>query len=135
MSGLVSASLKGGYEQAGGAYYIILNDLADGETYAWDIPPGSGSGATYVPGTPEAHSFAAVELVASGKLIKDMGKTVLIDGITFRKFQVVKPAVPNGVTGTGAAATTSGYETFYLVLGRSGLETNEFPHAPIARYC
>ena len=84
-----------------------------------------------------AHSDAA-GLVAKGDLIKDMGKSVVSEGRTFRKFAVAATGAAFvssfGVAGNGAAAPNTGYGSFYLEVGRDGFASANGP-APIVRYC
>jgi len=79
---------------------------------------------------------AAVELTA-GKLIRDMGKTVVSGGRTFRKFAIAGAGANYvaslGVAGAPATAPGAGYATFYLDVGREGATGTTLP-APIARY-
>jgi hypothetical protein len=79
---------------------------------------------------------AAAEF-AAGKLIKDMGKTIVSGGRTFRKFAVAATGSryvdSRGVAGGAAVAPGAGYGTFYLDVGREGATGTTIP-APIARY-
>jgi hypothetical protein len=76
-------------------------------------------------------------LVAANRLIKDMGKTVVSSGRTFRKFAPVMNNIAGvssfGVVGGPATAPNAGYGSFYLEVAREGLAGNSAP-APIARY-
>ena len=92
---------------------------------------GLGSGATAQQG-----SNTATE-VRQGKLLKDMGKTIVSSGRTFRKFAVAGTASERyassfGVAGGPAVAPNAGYASFYLEVGREGAGT-ALP-APVARY-
>jgi hypothetical protein len=73
-------------------------------------------------------------LVQTGALLKDMGRTVVSSGRTFRKFAPVVSGAPTasslGVFGSTNAAPNAGYGSFYLEVGREGAGTP----APIARY-
>jgi hypothetical protein len=100
---------------------------------AFGIDPASASVA--------AASAGAITDVAAGKLLKDMGKTVVSSGRTFRKFAAVgtgsaKYSSSFGVVGGAGASPNGGYATFYLEVGREGTPgapNSTFP-APIARY-
>ncbi len=73
--------------------------------------------------------------VGTGKLIRDMGKTIISNKVTYRKFEVVAPATDNssGVVGGPATALNAGYASFYLQVGRDGNYVGAGP-APIIRY-
>jgi hypothetical protein len=128
---------KAGFNQSGGAYFIVISSIAGVlKTYT----PGSGSGGAATVG-----SFAAYNdttggnwstNVGAGRLIKDMGKTVVSAGRTFRKFQVVVGTNENSSPSFGVSGTVVGtysYLTGYLETGRDGAE--QVPDLPqIARY-
>jgi hypothetical protein len=121
-----------GYNQTGGAYYMILSGLASNAVYQYS--GGSGSGGAYLPGafTATGATFDATwsNVYEAGKLLKDMGKTVVSAGRTFRKFQpVVAPSSGTGSTSFGVA----GYEG-YLELGREGSNPNPDTLPRIARF-
>lgn len=83
-------------------------------------------------------SNAATE-VRQGKLLKDMGKTIVSSGRTFRKFAVAgtaseKYASSFGVAGGPAVAPNAGYASFYLEVGREGSAGGATLPAPVARY-
>jgi hypothetical protein len=128
-----------------------MTDLGNTGTYINTLTSaGSNSGGAFVSATLASNSAvtlfgaattnqsnAAIAAVAAGKLLKDMGKTVVSSGRTFRKFQAVGTGAGNftstfGVQGGPAVAPNTGYADFYLEVGRegAGLATP----APIARY-
>ena len=129
-------SAKAGFNQSGGAYFIVIADIA-GKLNVYT--PGTGSGgattsgsmavttaATIAPGLAAAGSW-----VGAGKLIKDMGKSVVVSNVTYRKFQTVQaPSATNAGGQMGASPT---YYSFYLEVGRDGAATAAGP-AVIARY-
>ena len=145
---------RAGWNQSGGAHFIVMTDLGNTGTYINTLTSaGSNSGGAFVSATlasnsavtlfgaaTTAQSNAAIAAVGAGKLLKDMGKTVVSSGRTFRKFQAVGTggtATSNfastfGVQGGPAVAPNTGYADFYLEVGRegAGLATP----APIARY-
>ena len=140
MAGLVSAPLHGGFNQNGGGYYIVLTSLTGAQIL--NYAGGSGSGGAYATGLVSTYSGIAGQggpaipsvgnfstaFFGQGRLIKDMGKTVVSSGRTFRKFQavVVGAAAPGnssptfGVNGPVGTTTVPGYMTAYLEIGREG---------------
>lgn len=153
-------SVRGGFNQSGGAHFICVSDL-ETRGAAGAAPTttglfintltaaGSNSGGAWVPPTLASNTFSNVlvagsagqastmsGLVGRGALLKDMGRTVISAGRTFRKFA---PVVANagtassfGVVGTTSSASNAGYGAFYLEVGREGQGTAT--PAPIARY-
>jgi hypothetical protein len=139
-SGSGAFNVKGGYNQSGGDYYIVITDIAPSKLNV--LTPGTGSGGSTTPGTLATATAADLpanvsSLFVAGKLLKDMGKTIVSSSRTFRKIQAVAAggAGPGsfGVTGSAASATSPGYVTFYLETGREGQNgTTALP--AIARY-
>lgn len=156
-SGTNAFGPRAGFNQSGGAYFIALSGL-DGAagavgTYINQLSvASSGSGGASV-----APSLALVPMstilganvtpagastiVGTGKLLKDMGKTVVSAGRTFRKFAPVVQGLSAstfGVVGAAAAAANAGYGSFYLEVGREGSGASNGvaagSPAPIARY-
>jgi hypothetical protein len=112
---------------------------------------GSNSGGAWVPPTLARATMsnilgsgftdaAASALVGSAKLLKDMGRTVVSAGRTFRKFAPVlsgNTASTFGVVGGAGTSTNAGYGSFYLEVGRDGSALTNIGNgspAPIARY-
>ena len=141
---------KAGFNQSGGTYFMTLSAL-DGAagvtgTYINTLTTaGSNSGGAWVSPSlslvamstvlAASNAGSASTLVGTGKLLKDMGRTVVSAGRTFRKFAPVIPASAAssfGVTGGAAATPNTGYGSFYLEVGRDGL--SPATPAPIARY-
>jgi hypothetical protein len=145
---------RAGFNQSGGAHFIIMTALAnsDGTTTTNNFvntisAAASGSGgatsnATFAPtlmsavigaGTTAAN---AAGFVQAGKLLKDMGKSVVSSGRVFRKFAPVVSATGTvssfGVVGGAGTATNTGYGSFYLEVGREG--AGPATPAPILRY-
>ena len=85
-------------------------------------------------------TYSASSLVQTGKLLKDMGRTVVSAGRTFRKFAPVVQGLGANNTSSfgvvGAAGTTlnAGEGTFYLEVGREGTGQGTVSVAPILRY-
>lgn len=162
-------SVRGGYNQSGGAYFVCVSPLSGSAGTGTDAvtaaAPLSGnanathlyrisvaaskSGGAFEPATLAlvsardvfgAGNWSGVEAtaeVAAGKLIRDMGKTIVSGGRTFRKFAVAPTGAgfvgSLGVAGDVATAPGAGYATFYLDVGREGATGGTLP-APIARY-
>lgn len=154
-------SVRGGYNQSGGAYFIATANLdnvdspAAAPAYINVIASGgSNSGGAWAPPTLKLVSMSTVVLnnalpadaahygyyssiVQRGALLKDMGRTIVSSGRTFRKFAPVvssdRTASSLGVFGNVSAAPNAGYGSFYLEVGREG-QTGTAAPAPIARY-
>jgi hypothetical protein len=143
---------RAGFNQSGGAYFMCVQAL-DGAagvtgTYINQLtaaPTGSG-GAVVAPtlalvamstvigsGTTAAN---ASTIVGTGKLLKDMGKTVVSAGRVFRKFAPVVSAAGTvssfGVVGAAGSGANAGYGSFYIEVGREG--QGPATPAPILRY-
>jgi hypothetical protein len=124
-------SAKAGYNQSGGGYYIVVTSLTAGQLLTYTAGSGSGGATTvgsFTVGQPASLPGGTSTLFGAGRLVKDMGKTVVSAGRTFRKIQAVLPANAAlgstfGVTG-GPAGTYStgdaGYATYYVETGRDG---------------
>jgi hypothetical protein len=118
-----------GFNQTGGAYYTIITSLVGSNVLQYS--GSSGSGGAHLPGNFTATTFTASysNVYEAGKLLKDMGKTVVSAGRTFRKFQpVVAPA-----SGGSASFGVAGYEG-YLELGREGSNVDPDALPRIARF-
>ena len=139
-------SAKAGFNQSGGAHFIVITALATSATVEADsklytYTPGTGSGGATQPGTvaavapatlaPGLATGVALAAVGAGKLIKDMGKTVVVGGVTYRKFQTVQ--TPSATGAGGQMGKEGSYYSFYLEVGRDGQATAKGP-AGIARY-
>jgi len=170
-SGTNAHPARGGFNQSGGAYFICLADLdtntgaaaglagsVGGASYVTAlVNAGSNSGGAWVPptlstvtmvnvvngGTGTAVGVTGAKgFVTQGKLLKDMGKTVVSAGRTFRKFAPVVAGLgvsSFGVAGGPAVGANAGYGSFYLEVGREGLGPTPVANttlgpAPIARY-
>jgi hypothetical protein len=154
-------SVKAGYNQSGGAYLYILNNdmLVAPDRYLNVFTPGTGSGGATTVGSFGAVNAAAVaagvlggsgtsagtisSLFGQGRLVRDMGKTVVSAGRTFKKIQAVLGTDNNssptfGVTGAAATATNPGYATFFVETGYAGANadgstTNGLAPPPLVR--
>lgn len=120
--------VKAGYNQSGGGYLYIVTGLTASNLSVYT--PGSGSGGAATVG-----SFASAgasdlpgglsTLFGAGRLARDMGKTVVSAGRTFKKIQAVLPTTDNssptfGVGGGAATTTNPGYATFFVETGYAG---------------
>jgi len=157
-SGTNAHPVRCGFNQSGGAYFLCVQALAATNSATTSdylnvlTSAGSNSGGAWVNPTfktentsnvfgaksanEASESFAAV---GQGKLLKDMGKTVVSANRTFRKFAAVgtgssKYASSFGVQGGPPSAPNGGYATFYLEVGREGIPGSTAAPAPIARY-
>lgn len=129
-------SAKAGFNQSGGAHFIVIADISS-KLFAYTA--GTGSGGATTSGTVAAVTLATLApntagtaglALGAGKLIKDMGKSVVVGGVTYRKFQAV--VAPSATNAGGQAGRTPEYVSFYLEVGRDGAQ-NAGP-AGIARY-
>ena len=116
-----SGATSGGFNQSGGNYYIVTSAVPLANILAFI--PGSGSGGATTSGSFTNYTSTLTDantnfstLFNTGRLIKDMGKTVVSAGRAFRKFQTVIAASSStgGVTGGASTATQAGYMTAYL---------------------
>lgn len=155
-------SVRGGLNQSGGAYFMVLSDLANTTTgaatltYTITIAATNSGGATTKPvlsvtsmedileaGSASAALSAidAAAFVAKGALLKDMGTAVVAqNGRTYRKFAVAATGAQFekslGVAGNPAAAPNAGYGSFYLDVTReagSVAASSTLTPAPILR--
>ena len=147
-TGSAAFNTRGGYNQSGGANYIIVTALTPAMIY--DVPAGTGSGGASTFPAPIANSTTPLTkqwgaglssmVTEVGSILKDMGKTYISSQRTFRKFQVVSNkaggAASFGVTGpapSGTNGTTTGYFTFYLETSREA-QDGAAGRPGIARY-
>ena len=142
--------VNAGFNQSGGAYYMVLADLEKTAGTAVFVntieKAASGSGGAFSNATfklapmstimalTSADVAKAASLVNTGALLKDMGKTVVSSSRVFRKFAPVVNAgtasTMFGVVGAAPVAPNAGYGSFYLEVGRAG---SGVP-APVVRY-
>jgi len=152
-SGTNAFPSRAGFNQSGGAHFMTLTPLfatnattasafANVILNASSNSGGAFSNATFVPVTASnlvAASSSGIAtnaynlLSASNIMLKDMGRTVVSSGRTFRKFAPVfsgAAASTFGVTGGPGVSPNTGYANFYLEVGREGVGVG----APIVRY-
>jgi hypothetical protein len=129
------------------AYFTPLASLQS-KVYAYTA--GTGSGGAAAAGSFAAAGWAALGLTKAGAtpgdafsgnpylsslviggLLKDMGKTVVSSGRTFRKVQAVlpRPGATLGVAGQSGTTPVEDYLTGYIELGFEGSGNP----APVAR--
>lgn len=131
-SGLFQAS--SGYSQQAGSYYLTISSIAE---QFLTHTPGTGSGGSATVGTFTNFTYTlntqSTVLMAANRVIKDMGKSIVSAGRTFRKFQAVAPQYvsSSGVTGDAGSNTNPGYLTGYLEVADEGNSSNT---ALIVRY-
>jgi hypothetical protein len=147
---------RAGFNQSGGAYFMSLAALSGATNAAsnavspWAsvlVNAGSNSGGAYsnptfalasatsifAPTSANAGTFASNVMNTQNLLLKDMGRTVVSSGRSFRKFAPVVN-YSNGISTFGvagqAATTGEDYLTGYIELGFEG---NGTP-APVAHF-
>jgi hypothetical protein len=132
---------RAGFNQSGGAYFVIISSIA-GQLNAFTAGTGSGgatTAGTFAPVTTLALLPGAgnqSSLFGVGNLIKDLGKTVVSSGRTFRKFQLSQAASQTSSVSNGVAGVSPTYASFYLETGRDGADgaAGAGGHPIIARY-
>jgi hypothetical protein len=147
---------KAGFNQSGGGHFMTLAALDGNYTASAAltpyinvlVTPGSNSGgafsnptlaltnmSTVLASVNSASALTASTLVGPNKMLKDMGRTVVSAGRTFRKFAPVVAGLAStfGVTGPPGSTTSgnAGFGAFYLEVGREGVGATP---APIVRY-
>ena len=141
MSSVTSRSFK----QTGG-YFIPLGNVAD---KVLSYTGSSGSGGSAAPGyfstatwaqggsTP-ARATSSISSIAAGGLLRDMGKTVVSSGRTFRKIQLMTSSISTAGVGGPAGVTTVpnvDYLTGYIELSSGFNSVNPVgTAAPVAYY-
>ena len=131
-----------GFNQSGGAHFIIMTSLTNTSINSITTAATGSGGAVAAPvlalvaATDASVGLTAADVVA-GKLLKDMGKSVVSSGRVFRKFESVGTGAVKfnstfGVNGAVPSALNTGYGTFYLEVGREG--AGPATPAPILRY-
>jgi hypothetical protein len=114
-------------------YYIPLASLI-GKIYAYNGTAGASTFSTAVWATANTGSPYTSSISSIGQgVLKDMGKTVVSSGRTFRKVQLVwygsATAATFGVNGASGTAPDQDYLTGYIELGWEGAGIP----APVAR--
>lgn len=75
---------------------------------------------------------AGATIAGAGKFLRDMGKTVVSSGITFRKVQLISSMGAGDLQTNGVVGSSPAYLTGYIVLAKGGLSTAVSP-ALVAR--
>jgi hypothetical protein len=123
---------KAGYNQSGGDYLLVVTTIPIANLNV--LTPGTGSGGATTVGSLASATLADLggngsisSFFTNGKLLRDMGKTVVSSGRTFRKVQAVVTLAGTATNSSptfgvnGASATNApGYATFYLETSREG---------------
>ena len=135
MSYLNATGSGKGFEQSGGSYFYIVdaNIIPKLLTYGTPTLP-SGAGGAWQVGSFTAAAVASLPshtstLFTTGRIVRDMGKTLVSAGRTFRKIKGILPTTTTtqgvAVSDTGNAAYSlnsedAGYLTFYVETTRDG---------------
>jgi len=113
-------------------YFLVVSSI--GTTSFWNYTAPAGSGGSFSNATTNfvAYNFAGdsnaqanaaantSSLLTAGNMLRDMGKTVVAAGSTFRKVQMLASSILTGAntTGiTGVQGQRTGYLTGYILLG------------------
>ena len=153
-SGANAFTSRAGFNQSGGAHFMTLTGLdgalgATGSYINTLVTAGSNSGGAFTSPTlalvamstilSSATPANASTIVGGNKVLKDMGRTVVSAGRTFRKFAPVVSGLgvsSFGTVGAPASGANAGYGSFYLEVGREGFAgaAGAGAPAPIVRY-
>jgi hypothetical protein len=139
----MSFGIKGGYSQSGGGYLIIISTIVPAQLNVYTS--GSGSGGATTVGTMAAASSTELPNFGSpvtnistffttGKLIKDMGRTVVSAGRTFRKVQAVVGTAGAADPSLGVNGLAPNYASFYLETGYEGAAATAGNLPMVVRY-
>ena len=123
-----------GPKQSAGGFFIPLGNVGNAVLQYTTVGgaggsflPGSFSPAVWAQGGSAASKFTStISTVAAGGLLRDMGKTVVSAGRTFRKIQLMTSTVSTGgVTGAAAggnpnARTSKGWTALMCAVGTAG---------------
>jgi hypothetical protein len=131
------ASGSQGPKQSNG-YFVPLGDCVSKMLQYKDA---AGAGGSFLPGNFTPAGWAAsvggagallstISSIGQGGLLKDMGKTVVSSNRTFRKVQLVTPALNS--KGAGLDTTAGPYYTGYVELSGNALANSGAAPAPVA---
>lgn len=152
MSYLNAGSFGKAWAQGGGGYFYIIDANLPSKLQIWGTPTApSGSGGAWSVGSfsnavnnSTALPGSVSSLFGAGRLVRDMGKTLVSAGRSFRKIKGVLPtsatttlnaSVANPDAGPGSGVVNSidqGYLTFYVEMARDGI--NETSVAQLVRF-
>jgi len=135
-----------GFKQSAGGFFIPLGNVAD-KVLAFTASGGAGGSylvgsfatAAWAQGGTTPNKFTStISSIASGGVLRDMGKSVVSAGRVFRKVQLMTSTVStSGVNGPAGVTTNPyvDYLTGYIELA-SGLTNGGLPgtFAPVAYY-
>ena len=132
-----------GPKQSAGGFFIPLGNVGNAVLQYTTVGgaggsflAGSFSAASWAQGSSTASKFTStISQIGAGGLLRDMGKTVVSAGRTFRKIQLMTSTVSTGgVTGAAAGGNPNvDYLTGYIELG-SGFNGTMPSGAPVAYY-
>jgi hypothetical protein len=135
-----------GPKQSAGGFFIPLGNVGNAVLQYTTVggaggsfQAGSFSTAAWAQGQTGASRFTStISTVAAGGLLRDMGKTVVSAGRTFRKIQLITSTISTGgVTGAAAGGNPNvDYLTGYIELasGLNGINSAGGVPAPVAYY-
>jgi hypothetical protein len=117
-----------GYKQSAGGFFIPLGNVADKVLQYTTV---GGAGGSFLPGSFAPAAWATggstpsrltstISTIAAGGILRDMGKTVVSAGRTFRKVQLMASTVSTGgVAGPAGVSTNPNVDflTGYIELG------------------
>ena len=134
---------KGGYNQSGGGYLYVISAVTPAQLQVYAGGAGSGGATTVGAFTTAAADInntlpgSMSSLFFTGRILKDMGRTIVSAGRSFRKIQAVNagPGTAGdnnssptfGVNGGAAGTVNPGYATFYIETGREGANADNLP--------
>jgi len=130
-------SSRAGYNQSGGGYLLIISTIATSQLNVYT--PGTGSGAATKVGTlaeagPDDLPGSISTFFTTGKLLKDMGRTIVSSSRTFRKIQAVVGTAAAADSSFGVNGVSPNYASFYLETGREGAAATAGNIALVVRY-
>ena len=120
-----------GYSQSGGGYLMIVSSITRAQLKVYT--PGSGS-ATGSFSNATSGDVPDTSLFEVGHLLKDMGRTIVSSGRTFRKIQAVVGMASDASPTYGVAGQPPNYTSFYLETGREGAAATAGNLALVVRY-
>jgi hypothetical protein len=134
-----------GYKQSAGGFFIPLGNVGNAVLQFTAVGGAGGSflvgsftTAAWAQGGSTPSKFTStISTTAAGGLLRDMGKTVVSAGRTFRKIQLMTSTVSTGGVAGPAGVTTNpnvDYLTGYIELGSGFNGTGNSNPAPVAYY-
>ena len=127
--GPMNAGLK---NSSANPYFLVVSTIAPANFFTYSAPAGSGGSFSNATTNFVAYNFAGdsnaqataaantSSLLFAGNMLRDMGKTVVASGSTFRKVQLLASSLLTGAntTGiTGVQGQRTGYLTGYILMG------------------